>query len=156
MRNLRKYSTGVNFDFTNNKFEHINNIKFNLSDLMISVLVDKRFSSTEKGILGVIFDETFNSSDVFDMGNNEKVNVEYIASDIKIKKDTIVNISEQINTKFLSDKLETTSRTIFTNLHSLIDKGIIEFKREKFSEYGRIKLNLGFLVTDYYKWEVEK
>jgi hypothetical protein len=78
-------------------------------------------------------------------------NLEYFASDITVYKDTVLEIEDYINTKYLCIALETSKRTIFNNLYSLIDKGIISFGREGFSEYGKIRLNIGFLISEYYR-----
>ena len=78
-------------------------------------------------------------------------NLEYFVSDITVYKDTVLEIEDYINTKYLCIALETSKRTIFNNLYSLIDKGIINFGREGFSEYGKIRLNIGFLISEYYR-----
>ena len=68
-----------------------------------------------------------------------------------VYEDTVLEIEDYINTKYLCIALETSKRTIFNNLYSLIDKGIISFGREGFSEYGKIRLNIGFLISEYYR-----
>ena len=152
MRKLKGYLTGMNINFTTERYENINCLKFKVSDLLLSVLIDKRLNSTEKAILGVIFDNVFSSK-----GNevnyfmDENCNINYFASDVTVYKDSVLEVNTDINTKYLCIELDTSKRTIFNNLYSLIDKGIISFGREGFSEYGKIRLNIGFLVSEYYK-----
>ena len=151
MRKLKNYISGMNVNLTEEKFYYVNCLKFKVSDLLLSILIDKRLNSTEKAILGIIFDDTFSSecSSINDFMGESKL--EYFASDVTVYKDTVLEIDASINTKYLCIKLETSKRTIFNNLYSLIDKGIISFGREGFSEYGKIRLNIGFLVSEYYK-----
>lgn len=152
MRKLKGYLTGMNINLTTERYENINCLKFKVSDLLLSVLIDKRLNSTEKAILGVIFDNVFSSK-----GNevnyfmDENCNINYFASDVTVYKDSVLEVNTDINTKYLCIELDTSKRTIFNNLYSLIDKGIISFGREGFSEYGKIRLNIGFLVSEYYK-----
>ena len=142
----------MNINLTTERYENINCLKFKVSDLLLSVLIDKRLNSTEKAILGVIFDNVFSSK-----GNevnyfmDENCNINYFASDVTVYKDSVLEVNTDINTKYLCIELDTSKRTIFNNLYSLIDKGIISFGREGFSEYGKIRLNIGFLVSEYYK-----
>ena len=151
MRKLKGYLTGMNINLTTERYENINCLKFKVSDLLLSVLIDKRLNSTEKAILGVIFDNVFSSK-----GNevnyfmDENCNINYFASDVTVYKDSVLEVNTDINTKYLCIELDTSKRTIFNNLYSLIDKGIISFGREGFSEYGKIRLNIGFLVSEYY------
>ena len=147
MRKLKGYLTGMNINLTTERYENINCLKFKVSDLLLSVLIDKRLNSTEKAILGIIFDESFSSKCKDSMSGN--FNLEYFASDITVYKDTVLEIEDYINTKYLCIALETSKRTIFNNLYSLIDKGIISFGREGFSEYGKIRLNIVFLISEY-------
>ena len=149
MRKLKNYLTGMNIDLTEERFYNTKCLKFKASDLLLSILIDKRLNSTEKAILGIIFDESFSSKCKDSMSGN--FNLEYFVSDITVYKDTVLEIEDYINTKYLCIALETSKRTIFNNLYSLIDKGIINFGREGFSEYGKIRLNIGFLVSKYYK-----
>jgi hypothetical protein len=149
MRKLKNYLTGMNIDLTEERFYNTKCLKFKASDLLLSVLIDKRLNSTEKAILGIIFDESFSSKCKDSISGN--FNLEYFVSDITVYKDTVLEIEDYINTKYLCIALETSKRTIFNNLYSLIDKGIISFGREAFSEYGKIRLNIGFLVSKYYK-----
>ena len=152
MRKLKGYLTGMNINLTTERYENINCLKFKVSDLLLSVLIDKRLNSTEKAILGVIFDNVFSSK-----GNevnyfmDEYCNIKYFASDVTVYKDSVLEVNTDINTKYLCIELDTSKRTIFNNLYSLIDKGIISFGREGFSEYGKIRLNIGFLLSEYYK-----
>ena len=149
MRKLKNYLTGMNIDLTEERFYNTKCLKFKVSDLLLSILIDKRLNSTEKAILGIIFDESFSSKCKDSISGN--FNLEYFVSDITVYKDTVLEIEDYINTKYLCIALETSKRTIFNNLYSLIDKGIISFGREGFSEYGKIRLNIGFLVSKYYK-----
>jgi hypothetical protein len=149
MRKLKNYLTGMNIDLTEERFYNTKCLKFKASDLLLSVLIDKRLNSTEKAILGIIFDESFSSKCKDSMSGN--FNLEYFVSDITVYKDTVLEIEDYINTKYLCIALETSKRTIFNNLYSLIDKGIISFGREGFSEYGKIRLNIGFLISEYYR-----
>ena len=149
MRKLKDYLTGMNIDLTEERFYNTKCLKFKASDLLLSILIDKRLNSTEKAILGIIFDESFSSKCKDSISGN--FNLEYFVSDITVYKDTVLEIEDYINTKYLCIALETSKRTIFNNLYSLIDKGIISFGREGFSEYGKIRLNIGFLVSEYYK-----
>ena len=149
MRKLKDYLTGMNIDLTEERFYNTKCLKFKASDLLLSILIDKRLNSTEKAILGIIFDESFSSKCKDSMSGN--FNLEYFVSDITVYKDTVLEIEDYINTKYLCIALETSKRTIFNNLYSLIDKGIISFGREGFSEYGKIRLNIGFLISEYYR-----
>jgi hypothetical protein len=149
MRKLKNYLTGMNIDLTEERFYNTKCLKFKASDLLLSILIDKRLNSTEKAILGIIFDESFSSKCKDSMSGN--FNLEYFVSDITVYKDTVLEIEDYINTKYLCIALETSKRTIFNNLYSLIDKGIISFGREGFSEYGKIRLNIGFLISEYYR-----
>lgn len=151
MRKLKNYLTGMNVDLTEERFYNTKCLKFKASDLLLSILIDKRLNSTEKAILGIIFDDTFSSecSSINDFMGESKL--EYFASDVTVYKDTVLEIEDYINTKYLCIALETSKRTIFNNLYSLIDKGIISFGREGFSEYGKIRLNIGFLISEYYR-----
>jgi hypothetical protein len=149
MRKLKNYLTGMNIDLTEERFYNTKCLKFKASDLLLSILIDKRLNSTEKAILGIIFDESFSSECKDSMSGN--FNLEYFVSDITVYKDTVLEIEDYINTKYLCIALETSKRTIFNNLYSLIDKGIISFGREGFSEYGKIRLNIGFLISEYYR-----
>lgn len=149
MRKLKNYLTGMNIDLTEERFYNTKCLKFKVSDLLLSILIDKRLNSTEKAILGIIFDESFSSKCKDSISGN--FNLEYFVSDITVYEDTVLEIEDYINTKYLCIALETSKRTIFNNLYSLIDKGIISFGREAFSEYGKIRLNIGFLVSKYYK-----
>lgn len=149
MRKLKNYLTGMNIDLTEERFYNTKCLKFKVSDLLLSILIDKRLNSTEKAILGIIFDESFSSKCKDSMSGN--FNLEYFVSDITVYKDTVLEIEDYINTKYLCISLETSKRTIFNNLYSLIDKGIISFGREGFSEYGKIRLNIGFLISEYYR-----
>ena len=149
MRKLKDYLTGMNIDLTEERFYNTKCLKFKVSDLLLSILIDKRLNSTEKAILGIIFDESFSSKCKDSISGN--FNLEYFVSDITVYKDTVLEIEDYINTKYLCIALETSKRTIFNNLYSLIDKGIISFGREGFSEYGKIRLNIGFLISEYYR-----
>lgn len=149
MRKLKDYLTGMNIDLTEERFYNTKCLKFKASDLLLSILIDKRLNSTEKAILGIIFDESFSSKCKDSISGN--FNLEYFVSDITVYKDTVLEIEDYINTKYLCIALETSKRTIFNNLYSLIDKGIISFGREGFSEYGKIRLNIGFLISEYYR-----
>ena len=149
MRKLKNYLTGMNIDLTEERFYNTKCLKFKVSDLLLSILIDKRLNSTEKAILGIIFDESFSSKCKDSISGN--FNLEYFVSDITVYKDTVLEIEDYINTKYLCISLETSKRTIFNNLYSLIDKGIISFGREGFSEYGKIRLNIGFLISEYYR-----
>ena len=149
MRKLKNYLTGMNIDLTEERFYNTKCLKFKVSDLLLSILIDKRLNSTEKAILGIIFDESFSSKCKDSISGN--FNLEYFVSDITVYKDTVLEIEDYINTKYLCIALETSKRTIFNNLYSLIDKGIISFGREGFSEYGKIRLNIGFLISEYYR-----
>jgi hypothetical protein len=149
MRKLKNYLTGMNIDLTEERFYNTKCLKFKASDLLLSILIDKRLNSTEKAILGIIFDESFSSKCKDSISGN--FNLEYFVSDITVYKDTVLEIEDYINTKYLCIALETSKRTIFNNLYSLIDKGIISFGREGFSEYGKIRLNIGFLISEYYR-----
>ena len=149
MRKLKNYLTGMNIDLTEERFYNTKCLKFKASDLLLSILIDKRLNSTEKAILGIIFDESFSSKCKDSMSGN--FNLEYFASDVTVYKDTVLEIEDYINTKYLCIALETSKKTIFNNLYSLIDKGIISFGREGFSEYGKIRLNIGFLISEYYR-----
>ena len=149
MRKLKNYLTGINVDLTEERFYNTKCLKFKASDLLLSILIDKRLNSTEKAILGIIFDESFSSKCKDSISGN--FNLEYFVSDITVYKDTVLEIEDYINTKYLCIALETSKRTIFNNLYSLIDKGIISFGREGFSEYGKIRLNIGFLISEYYR-----
>ena len=149
MRKLKDYLTGMNIDLTEERFYNTICLKFKVSDLLLSILIDKRLNSTEKAILGIIFDESFSSKCKDSISGN--FNLEYFVSDITVYKDTVLEIEDYINTKYLCIALETSKRTIFNNLYSLIDKGIISFGREGFSEYGKIRLNIGFLISEYYR-----
>ena len=151
MRKLKNYITGMNVNLTEERFYNTRCLKFKIADILLSILIDKRLNSTEKAILGIIFDETF-SSECSSIDNfMEGSKIEYFTSDITVYEDTVLEIEDYINTKYLCIALETSKRTIFNNLYSLIDKGIISFGREAFSEYGKIRLNIGFLVSKYYK-----
>ena len=149
MRKLKNYITGMNVNLTEERFYNTRCLKFKIADILLSILIDKRLNSSEKAILGIIFDESFSSKCKDSMSGN--FNLEYFASDVTVYKDTVLEIEDYINTKYLCIALETSKRTIFNNLYSLIDKGIISFGREGFSEYGKIRLNIGFLVSEYYK-----
>ena len=149
MRKLKDYLTGMNIDLTEERFYNTKCLKFKVSDLLLSILIDKRLNSTEKAILGIIFDESFSSKCKDSISGN--FNLEYFVSDITVYKDTVLEIEDYINTKYLCIALETSKKTIFNNLYSLIDKGIISFGREGFSEYGKIRLNIGFLISEYYR-----
>ena len=149
MRKLKNYLTGMNIDLTEERFYNTKCLKFKASDLLLSILIDKRLNSTEKAILGIIFDESFSSKCKDSISGN--FNLEYFVSDITVYEDTVLEIEDYINTKYLCIALETSKRTIFNNLYSLIDKGIISFGREGFSEYGKIRLNIGFLISEYYR-----
>lgn len=149
MRKLKNYLTGMNVDLTEERFYNTKCLKFKASDLLLSILIDKRLNSTEKAILGIIFDESFSSKCKDSISGN--FNLEYFVSDITVYKDTVLEIEDYINTKYLCIALEASKKTIFNNLYSLIDKGIISFGREGFSEYGKIRLNIGFLISEYYR-----
>ena len=149
MRKLKNYLTGMNIDLTEERFYNTRCLKFKIADILLSILIDKRLNSTEKAILGIIFDESFSSKCKDSISGN--FNLEYFVSDITVYKDTVLEIEDYINTKYLCIALETSKRTIFNNLYSLIDKGIISFGREGFSEYGKIRLNIGFLISEYYR-----
>ena len=149
MRKLKNYLTGMNIDLTEERFYNTKCLKFKASDLLLSILIDKRLNSTEKAILGIIFDESFSSKCKDSISGN--FNLEYFVSDITVYKDTVLEIEDYINTKYLCIALETSKKTIFNNLYSLIDKGIISFGREGFSEYWKIRLNIGFLISEYYR-----
>ena len=125
MRKLKNYLTGMNIDLTEERFYNTKCLKFKASDLLLSILIDKRLNSTEKAILGIIFDESFSSKCKDSISGN--FNLEYFVSDITVYKDTVLEIEDYINTKYLCIALETSKRTIFNNLYSLIDKGIISF-----------------------------
>ena len=149
MRKLKNYITGMNVNLTEERFYNTRCLKFKIADILLSILIDKRLNSTEKAILGIIFDESFSSKCKDSISGN--FNLEYFVSDITVYKDTVLEIEDYINTKYLCIALETSKRTIFNNLYSLIDKGIISFGREGFSEYGKIRLNIGFLISEYYR-----
>lgn len=151
MRKLQGYLTGVNADFTKQEKGLKTRIddnfkKVKVSDILLSILIDKKLNSTEKAILGIIFDNTFSTKQNYeDYGD-----VKYFVSDLSINNDTSIEIDSKINTRLLCYQLDTSKKTIFTNIHNLMDKGIITFTREDFSGYGKIKLNIGFLVSEYY------
>ena len=149
MRKLKNYITGMNVNLTEERFYNTRCLKFKIADILLSILIDKRLNSTEKAILGIIFDESFSSKCKDSISGN--FNLEYFVSDITVYEDTVLEIEDYINTKYLCIALETSKRTIFNNLYSLIDKGIISFGREGFSEYGKIRLNIGFLISEYYR-----
>ena len=151
VRKLKDYMTNTKLDFTNDKYTNINQIYLCVSDLFISIMTDKRLNSTEKTILGIILEDAFTGIRNEDLGDGKLYEVGYIASDIKCYKDTVINISEYITTDYLVKEINTTKKTIFNNIYSLVDKKLISFGREGFSEYGKIKLNIGFIASEFYK-----
>ena len=100
MRKLKGYLTGMNINLTTERYENINCLKFKVSDLLLCVLIDKRLNSTEKAILGVIFDNVFSSK-----GNevnyfmDENCYINYFASDVTVYKDSVLEVYTDINTK---------------------------------------------------------
>ena len=151
VRKLKDYMTNTKLDFTNDKYTNINQIYLCVSDLFISIMTDKRLNSTEKTILGIILEDAFTGIRNEDLGDGKLYEVGYIASDIKCYKDTVINISEYITTDYLVKEINTTKKTIFNNIYSLVEKKLISFGREGFSEYGKIKLNIGFIASEFYK-----
>ena len=154
MRKLKGYMTGFNMSLTNDRFFNvIKHTNFSVSDLMLSVLTDKSLTTNQKAILGVIFDDVFSASQLNDLGDGTPYLAHYMASDVLVESDNTLEVSERINTDYFNKELGITKRAIFNNLHDLVNKGIINFGRKKFSEHGRITLNLGYLVNNYYKGE---
>lgn len=162
MRELKGYSTNMDLDFRKDDnerglrtFNASKSISFSVSDLLISTLTDKRLNSTEKSILGIIYDDIFSRFDIEELWGGEKIEVGYIASSVKADIDSEEEVSSDITTKYLQIELDLSKRTIFSNLYSLVEKGIISFRRESFSEFGRIRINLGYIVSRYYRKEGE-
>lgn len=160
MRKLKRFDTNVAINLANTSdkakgikktsVEDIYN-NFYPSDLMLSILVDKRFNSTEKAILGLFIEESLSFKDFHDMGDGNQVEVDYFPSSVTVDIDSCIVIAEYLTTKEISNRLNISMPTVFNNISTLREKGIISFERYKFGEYAKIGFNIGYLSLCYFK-----
>lgn len=131
---------------------HVSEIKqtVNIADLMLSIMIDSKLSSTEKSILGLILEDLFWDNEEIVMYDQKFIKNDFVM-DITVNDDYVTECSNNINTLNLSLTLNVSSKTIFNNINKLKEKNIIDFKRESFSEFGKFYLNLGYLVSKYYR-----
>lgn len=150
-RKLKNYIVNCNIDLTDEMFNINTHIRFTVCDLLFSILADKKLTSTEKSILGIVIENCLGGSQYIGYDSGEGAYAYLMASDVTCYKNSTLDVPTNITTDYLSYNLKMTKKAIFNNIHSLIEKGIIDFGREKFSEYGRITLNIGYLVNEYYR-----
>lgn len=151
-RKLKGYIVNTNMNLTDENFFNITkHINFTLCDLLFSILSDKKLNSTEKSILGLILENSLSSKSYMDYGDGDECEVNSMVLNITCYKNSVLEVPHNITTDFLASSLRTSKRTIFNNLYSLIEKNIISFGREGFSEYGKIRINIGYVVSEYYK-----
>ncbi|HSQ87517.1 hypothetical protein [Romboutsia sp.] len=124
--------------------------KFNISDLMLSIMTDKRLNSTEKALIGLFIEETLAAAQTYNDGEKD-INVLTFPFEINVDKDTSITLAAALTTKKISCILDISLPTVFNNISSLKEKGIITFDRYKFGEFARIGFNIGYLVLNYYK-----
>lgn len=131
---------------------HVSEIKqtVNIADLMLSIMIDNKLSSTEKSILGLMLEDLFWDNEEIVMYDQKFIKNDFVM-DITVNDDYVTECSNNINTLNLSLTLNVSSKTIFNNINKLKEKNIIDFKRESFSEFGKFYLNLGYLVSKYYR-----
>lgn len=131
---------------------HVSEIKqtVNIADLMLSIMIDNKLSSTEKSILGLMLEDLFWDNEEIIMYDQKFIKNDFVM-DITVNEDYVTECSNNINTLNLSLTLNVSSKTIFNNINKLKEKNIIDFKRESFSEFGKFYLNLGYLVSKYYR-----
>lgn len=131
---------------------HVSEIKqtVNIADLMLSIMIDSKLSSTEKSILGLMLEDLFWDNEEIIMYDQKFIKNDFVM-DITVNDDYVTECSNNINTLNLSLTLNVSSKTIFNNINKLKEKNIIDFKRESFSEFGKFYLNLGYLVSKYYR-----
>lgn len=131
---------------------HVSEIKqtVNIADLMLSIMIDSKLSSTEKSILGLMLEDLFWDNEEIVMYDQKFIKNDFVM-DITVNDDYVTECSNNINTLNLSLTLNVSSKTIFNNINKLKEKNIIDFKRESFSEFGKFYLNLGYLVSKYYR-----
>lgn len=131
---------------------HVSEIKqtVNIADLMLSIMIDSKLSSTEKSILGLMLEDLFWDNEEIVMYDQKFIKNDFVMN-ITINDDYVTECSNNINTLNLSLTLNVSSKTIFNNINKLKEKNIIDFKRESFSEFGKFYLNLGYLVSKYYR-----
>lgn len=131
---------------------HVSEIKqtVNIADLMLSIMIDSKLSSTEKSILGLMLEDLFWDNEEIIMYDQKFIKNDFVM-DITVNEDYVTECSNNINTLNLSLTLNVSSKTIFNNINKLKEKNIIDFKRESFSEFGKFYLNLGYLVSKYYR-----
>lgn len=131
---------------------HVSEIKqtVNIADLMLSIMIDSKLSSTEKSILGLMLEDLFWDNEEIIMYDQKFIKNDFVM-DITVNDDYVTECSDNINTLNLSLTLNVSSKTIFNNINKLKEKNIIDFKRESFSEFGKFYLNLGYLVSKYYR-----
>lgn len=131
---------------------HVSEIKqtVNIADLMLSIMIDSKLNSTEKSILGLMLEDLFWDNEEIVMYDQKFIKNDFVM-DITVNDDYVTECSNNINTLNLSLTLNVSSKTIFNNINKLKEKNIIDFKRESFSEFGKFYLNLGYLVSKYYR-----
>lgn len=131
---------------------HVSEIKqtVNIADLMLSIMIDSKLSSTEKSILGLMLEDLFWDNEEIVMYDQKFIKNDFVM-DITVNDDYVTECSNNINTLNLSLTLNVSSKTIFNNTNKLKEKNIIDFKRESFSEFGKFYLNLGYLLSKYYR-----
>lgn len=131
---------------------HVSEIKqtVNIADLMLSIMIDSKLSSTEKSILGLMLEDLFWDNEEIIMYDQKFIKNDFVM-DITVNDDYVTECSNNINTLNLSLTLNVSNKTIFNNINKLKEKNIIDFKRESFSEFGKFYLNLGYLVSKYYR-----
>ena len=131
---------------------HVSEIKqtVNIADLMLSIMIDSKLSSTEKSILGLMLEDLFLDNEEIVMFDQKFIKNDFVM-DVTVNDDYVMECSSNINTLNLSSILNVSKKTIFNNINKLKEKNIIDFKRESFSEFGKFYLNLGYLVSKYYR-----
>lgn len=131
---------------------HVSEIKqtVNIADLMLSIMIDSKLSSTEKSILGLMLEDLFLDNEEIVMFDQKFIKNDFVM-DVTVNDDYVMECSNNINTLNLSSILNVSNKTIFNNINKLKEKNIIDFKRESFSEFGKFYLNLGYLVSKYYR-----
>ena len=131
---------------------HVSEIKqtVNIADLMLSIMIDSKLSSTEKSILGLMLEDLFWDNEEIVMFDQKFIKNDFVM-DVTVNDDYVMECSSNINTLNLSSILNVSNKTIFNNINKLKEKNIIDFKRESFSEFGKFYLNLGYLVSKYYR-----
>lgn len=151
MRKLKKFRWDTISNLTDKSSSNESVGKFTPADLMISILIDKRLNSTEKAIIGLFIEESLFGIQKYDDGDGNIYEDACFPSEVIAEKNTCIIIADYLTTKEISKILGISMPTVFNNISSLKEKGIISFERYKFGEYAQIGFNIGYLALTYFE-----